>query len=273
MLTFPKKKKYSIAMISSLCTSWFSSWLITADTFFPPRFLIGPTVFLHYSIRVNVMQINDIFHQEPIMSRFLIKPGLPFYLSGLAGKGDMFSSDYLCNLHTIVTIAHISSQFTHFCCDLWYFVSIYALMLQFLQVCRNLRTFVVVPENLRFTHLEAKKNCESWVPSQKNRISSHGPTSPCLCQVPRPWPLAGPQNSQFWPQTQGVQSQQEIRASYALTGHLCNSTNMCMASHHKRTAKNSAQGLCHCPSGSSSGREAGKQGKKSAPYPQYYQEQ
>ena len=46
-------------------------------------------------------------------------------------------------------------------------------MLQFLQVCRNLRTFVVVPENLRFTHLGAKKNCESWVPSQKNRISSH----------------------------------------------------------------------------------------------------
>ena len=107
------------------------------------------------------------------MSRFLIKPGLPFYLSGLAGKGDMFSCGYLCNLHTIVTIAHISSQFTHFCCDLWYFVSIYALMLQFLQVCRNLRTFVVVPENLRFTHLGAKKNCESWVPSQKNRISSH----------------------------------------------------------------------------------------------------
>ena len=62
------------------------------------------------------------------MSRFLIKPGLPFYLSGLA------------------------------------------LMLQF---CRNLRIFVVVPENLRFTHLGAKKNCESWVPSQKNRISSH----------------------------------------------------------------------------------------------------
>ena len=107
------------------------------------------------------------------MSRFLIKPDLPFYLSGLAGKGDMFSSDYLCNLHTIVTIAHISSQFTHFCCDVWYFVSIYALMLQFLQVCRNLRTFVVVPENLRFTHLRAKKKCESWVPSQKNRISSH----------------------------------------------------------------------------------------------------
>ena len=30
-------------------------------------------------------------------------------------------------------------------------------MLQFLQVCRNLRTFVVVPENLQFTHLGAKK--------------------------------------------------------------------------------------------------------------------
>ena len=44
---------------------------------------------------------------------------------------------------------------------------------KFLQVCRNLRTFVAVPENLRFTHLGAKKNCESWVPSQKNRISSH----------------------------------------------------------------------------------------------------
>ena len=52
-------------------------------------------------------------------------------------------------------------------------------MLQFLQVCRNLRTFVVVPENLRFTHLGAKKNCESWVPSQKNRISSHGRSPVC----------------------------------------------------------------------------------------------
>ena len=57
-------------------------------------------------------------------------------------------------------------------------VSIYALLLQFLQVCRILRTFVVVPDILRFTHFGSQKNCESWVLSQKNRISSHAPGSP-----------------------------------------------------------------------------------------------
>jgi len=56
------------------------------------------------------------------MSRFQIKPGLPFYLLGLAGKGDMFSCGYLCNLHTFglnlrtsVAIFASLSQFTHFC--------------------------------------------------------------------------------------------------------------------------------------------------------------
>ena len=56
------------------------------------------------------------------MSRFQIKPGLPFYLFGLAGKGGMFSCGYLCNLHTFglnlrtsVAIFASLSQFTHFC--------------------------------------------------------------------------------------------------------------------------------------------------------------
>ena len=68
------------------------------------------------------------------------------------------------------------SQFMTFCLNLR----------KFLQVCRNLRTFVAVPENLRFTHLGAKKNYESWVPSQKNRISSHVHTIPreiYICQL------------------------------------------------------------------------------------------
>ena len=108
------------------------------------------------------------------MSRFLIKSGLPFYLSGLAGKGDMFSSDYLCNLHTIVTIAHIWSQFTHFCCN-------------FLQVCRNLRTFVVVPENLRFTHLGAKKTVNLGFRAKKTEF-------PAMSSKPVPhWALPLPQ--------------------------------------------------------------------------------
>ena len=102
------------------------------------------------------------------MSRFQIKPGLPFYLFGLAGKGDMFSCGYLCNLHTFglnlrtyVAIYDILSQSTHFCCNFCNFVTIYA----FLSWCQRFCDLRV---------LGAKKNCESWVPSQKNRISSHG---------------------------------------------------------------------------------------------------
>ena len=51
-----------------------------------------------------------------------------------------------------------------------------SLLLQFRKLS-HLRTFVAMQEMSRFTRFGSqKKNCESWVPSQKNRISStvHG---------------------------------------------------------------------------------------------------
>ena len=54
----------------------------------------------------------------------------------------------------------LSLQFTHHCHNYTHLVSIYALLLRFVIFCD-------------LCVLGAKKNCESWVPSQKNRISSH----------------------------------------------------------------------------------------------------
>ena len=64
------------------------------------------------------------------------------------------------NLRTFVAIYDVLSQSTHFCCNFCKFVAIYA----FLSWCQRFCDLRV---------LGAKKNCESWVPSQKNRISSH----------------------------------------------------------------------------------------------------
>ena len=76
--------------------------------------------------------------------------------------------------------------------------------------------------------------------------------------LPRLWPLAYPQISQFWQGSQGGQSRQDIPASYAQAEPLCNSTNMYSLCHYKRTSWNSAQGLCHCPCDSSRGRGGGE---------------
>ena len=73
--------------------------------------------------------------------------------------------------------------------------------------------------------------------------------------LPMLWLVADPQVSQFSQHSQGNQNRQEIPASYAPTEPLCNSTNKCRASHHTHTAQSSAQGLCHCPCGNSSGTE------------------
>ena len=71
------------------------------------------------------------------MTRFLIKPDLPFYLSGLAGKG-------ICSHVAISAIYTPLSQLHIFCLNLRIFVAICDILCQSMRLCCNFCKFVAI---------------------------------------------------------------------------------------------------------------------------------